>query len=333
MEKVKKKIVVLGGGTGNFTVLTGLMKYLDRVELSAIVSVADDGGSTGVLRDEYGVLPPGDICQCLIAMAQCSEGMRIAFNYRFSEGSLNGHRFGNIFLTAVEKSTANRLKAIEMMHQMLAVRGRVIPVSEREAVLCAELINGQVLNGEHLIDAVVKNRSPIRRCMLETRIPANPAALEALQSADLIVLAPGDLYTSLVPVLLVDGIPEALSTTSAKIVQVVNLAIKEGQTDGFGALRFCTEVGMYLSPAKISAALVNSARPSALITKRYAEAGDQIVQNDLKSDELPFQVVATDLIADEIAERVPGDQLKRSLLRHDPLKLANAILSILEGAW
>lgn len=326
----KKKIVVLGGGTGNFTVLTGLMKHLDKAELSAIVSVADDGGSTGVLRDEYGVLPPGDICQCLIAMAECSDELRAVFNYRFPDGSLKGHRFGNLFWTAFEKSTGSRLQAIEAMHSVLAVCGRVIPVSEREAQLCAELQNGEVVQGEHRIDAFVKNRSAIRRCMLENPVPVNPDAVRAIQEADLIVLAPGDLYTSLVPVLLVTGIPEALKHARAPIVQVVNLAIKEGQTDGFGAQRFCSEVERYLQPARISSALVNSAKPSPAITERYAQAGDQIVVDDLGSD-LPFRVLRADLIADEIAERVPGDRLTRSLLRHDPAKLAHALLTFLEG--
>ncbi|MCC7357484.1 YvcK family protein [Candidatus Uhrbacteria bacterium] len=325
---VRKHVVVLGGGTGNFTVLTGLMRHRDNVELSAIVSVADDGGSTGILRDEYGVLPPGDICQCLIAMAECSEELRAVFNYRFTEGSLNGHRFGNLFLTAFQKSMVNPLKAIEAMHAVLAVGGRVIPVSERQARLCAELRNGEVVNGEHSIDILTKNRSPIRRCLFETRIPANPGALEAIQSADMIVLAPGDLYTSLVPVLLVDGIPEALRKTKAEIVQVVNLTCKEGQTDGFGASRFCTEIEIYLNPAKISIALINSAKPSTAITQRYADAGNQITQNDFLTNP-PFRVIHADLIADEIAERIPGDKLTRSLLRHDPDKLAHALLNIL----
>lgn len=324
----KKKIVVLGGGTGSFTVLSGLKSSM--VELSAIVSVADDGGSTGILRDEYGVLPPGDICQCLIALADCSTELRDAFNYRFSDGSLGGHRFGNLFLIAFEKSAGNRLAAIRAMHRVLNVRGTVIPVSEREAQLCAELQSGEVIQGEHRIDAFVKNRSAIRRCMLESPVPVNPDAVKALQEADLIVLAPGDLYTSLVPVLLVTGIPEALQETRAPIVQVVNLAIKEGQTDGFGAKRFCTEVEHYLQPAKISAALVNSAKPSSAITERYAQAGDQIVVDDLGSD-LPFRVWRGDLIADEIAESVAGDRLKRSLLRHDPAKLAKALLTFLEA--
>lgn len=326
----RKKIVVLGGGTGNFTVLSGLKKHGARdIDLSAIVSVADDGGSSGELRDEYGILPPGDLVQCLIAMSAATDKTRQLFQYRFARGSLKGHRVGNLLLTGAFESEGDRLQAIKLLQDVLQVHGRVIPVSIREARLFAELVNGQVLKGEHVIDQAV-NRSPIRRCRLEVPIPANPEALLAITEADLIVLAPGDMYTSLAPVLLVDGITQALEKASAPIVQVVNLANKVGHTDGFSARRFCEEMNSYLCPRGISHALVNTAKPSAHILQRYTEAGDAVVKDDFDGT-MPFTVVRADLISDEIAEHVPGDALQRSLLRHDGDKVSTALLQILRS--
>lgn len=325
------KVVVLGGGTGNFTVLSGLKTYCSEIELCAIVSVADDGGSSGVLRDEYGILPPGDIVQCLIALSEASDKTRRLFQYRFARGSLEGHRVGNLMLTGAFESEGDRLQAINLLQDVLKVCGRVIPASVREARLYAELMNGQVLEGEHVIDQDGRNRSPIRRCRLEAPVPANPEAVQAITEADLVVLAPGDMYTSLVPVLLVDGITQALGETHAPIVQVVNLANKPGHTDGFSARRFCEEMNSYLSPNRISIALVNTAKPSPQILQRYGEAGDAIVKDDLH-EPAPYRVVRADLISDEIAAQVPGDKLTRSLLRHDAGKLGYQIMKIVRSS-
>lgn len=321
-----KKVVVLGGGTGAFTVLTGLKRH--PVDLTAIVNMADDGGSTGILRDELGVLPPGDIRQCLVALADGDDVLRQLFNYRFSEGSLSGHSFGNLFLSALEKMTGNPLEAIRHAQSILNVKGRVIPVAAQATTLFAELEDGTVVRGEHTIDLADQTRSPIRRCFLDPQIDANLEAVDAITSADALVLGPGDLYTSLIPVLLVRGITDALASSHAPLIYLPNLATKHGHTDGFGASRFCEIISKSIAPATIRGVIVNNAAPSIDLVDRYAKAGELLVQDDLR--DTPFQVLRTDLIAQTTLLQKPGDPIRRSLIRHDPQKLASAIMRLLE---
>lgn len=318
-----KKIVVLGGGTGTFTVLSGL-KY-HPVDLSAVVSIADDGGSTGILRDELGVLPPGDIRQCLVALANGDQVLRDLFNYRFTQGGLDGHNFGNIFLSALEKITGDPLAAVREANRILNVKGRVIPVSSRATDLYAELDDATVVKGEHAIDKPSSNRAAIRRCFLSPEVPANLEALDAIRAADIIVMGPGDLYTSLIPVLLVKGIAQAMAESKAKKVLVINLTSKNGQTQGYKASDFCEVVSRHILPASIDVAILNSAKPSDEVARRYIEAGDHVIEDDL--DVGSMQIWRSDLLSDDIVPNVPGDRLKRSLLRHDPDKLAAAILA------
>lgn len=322
-KKFQARIVVLGGGTGTFTVLTGLKRH--PVELSAVVSIADNGGSTGVLRDELGVLPPGDIRQCLVALSSGDEMMRRVFSHRFSRGSLQGHTLGNLFLSALEELCGNPLEAVKQAQQILRVRGRVIPVSSQASNLYAELEDGTVVEGEHAIDEPSAQRAAIDRCFLDPPVVANADAVDAIRQADILVMGPGDLYTSLIPVLLVDGVVDAICDSRARRVFVVNLVTNRGQTDGYTASRFCRAVEQYISPAKLDAVILNTAVPSPEILKRYEKANDQLVEDDLLPDGWP--VLRTPLISERIAGKVAGDKLKRSVLRHDPAKLAAAILS------
>ena len=322
-SKNRKRIVVLGGGTGTFTVLSGL-KY-HPVDLSAVVSIADDGGSTGILRDELGVLPPGDIRQCLVALASGDQVLRDLFNYRFNQGGLDGHNFGNIFLSALEKITGDSLAAVREANRILNVRGRVIPVSARAADLYAELEDSTVVKGEHAIDKPEGNRAAIRKCFLSPEVPANPEALDAIRQADIVVMGPGDLYTSLIPVLLVKGLAQALAQSRAKRLLVINLTSKSGQTQGYKASDFCGVVSRHIAPASIDAVLMNAVKPTDDIVQRYTEAGDHLIEDDL--DENAVRVWRGELLSDDLAQAVPGDRLKRSLLRHDPDKLAAAILA------
>ncbi len=321
----KKKIAVLGGGTGTFTVLSGLKHH--PVDLTAIVSIADNGGSTGVLRDELGVLPPGDIRQCLVALADGDESLRSLFTYRFHEGGLSGHTFGNLFLSALEKVTGDPLRAVREAHRILNVRGRVIPVSAVASDLFAELEDQTVVVGEHAIDAPDGERAAIARCFLSPSVAANPDALEAIRAADVIVLGPGDLYTSLVPVLLVEGVAQAIADSGAQVVFVLNLATKRGQTDGFTAQRICDALAPYLAPAQLSAVVVNSIAPPPDVYDRYVLAGEQPVLDDLGDG--PPRVLRTPLITSVTQDAIKGDALKRSLFRHDPDLLAAAILAVL----
>jgi len=322
-QKPSTRIVVLGGGTGTFTVLTGLKRH--PVDLSAVVSIADNGGSTGVLRDELGVLPPGDIRQCLVALSSGDEMMRRVFSHRFSRGSLQGHTLGNLFLSALEELCGNPLEAVKQAQQILRVRGRVIPVSPQASNLYAELEDGTVVEGEHAIDEPSAQRAAIDRCFLDPPVMATPDAVDAIRQADIVVMGPGDLFTSLIPVLLVDGVSDALAESQAKLVYVLNLVTKSGQTDGYTARRFCETVDQYIDPARLDTVLMNTATPSPAILKRYEKANDQLVTDDLQ--DVPWQVVRAPLISERLAGAAMGDKLKRSVLRHDPAKLAAAILS------
>lgn len=320
------RIVVMGGGTGTFTVLSGLKHH--PVALSAVVSIADNGGSTGVLRDELGVLPPGDIRQCLVALSAGDDVLRSLFTYRFHEGSFSGHNFGNLFLSVLEKVTGGPLSAIREAHRILNVNGRVIPVSSKAAHLFAELEDGKVIEGEHAIDEPEGDRAPIRRCFLSPSVPANGEAIRAIEEADLIVIGPGDLYTSLIPVLLVDGIVDALARSKAKKVFVLNLVTKSGQTDGYHARAFCDALSCAIAPAKIDEILVNTDEPSEEIVQRYEQSSECPVKDDLTHD---YPVRRVPLLSNDVYEGTAGDTIRRSLLRHDPTKLAEAIMSCLRG--
>src|SRR3989344_4242384 len=205
-EKPKKRVVVIGGGTGTFVALTGLKKY--PVHLSAIITMMDSGGSTGRLRDQLGVLPPGDLRQALVALAESDKLWRDLFLYRFVNGDLKGDNFGNIFISALEKVTGSIEAAVECAGMILDTRGDAIPVTFTDSQLCVELADGRIIKGETHIDEPeeLDIRPRITRAYLEPNAQANQQAITALQKADLIVIGPGDLYTSIIPNLLVDGI-------------------------------------------------------------------------------------------------------------------------------
>jgi len=306
-------------------VLSGLKRY--PVDLSAIVSIADNGGSTGVLRDELGVLPPGDIRQCLVALAAGDDVLRRLFMYRFHEGTLSGHNFGNLFLSALEKVTGNSLSAVHEAHRILNVNGRVIPVSSVASNLFAELHDGVVVEGEHAIDNPEGMRAGIKRCFLSPSVPANPGALEAIGRADMIVMGPGDVYTSLIPALLVDGIREAIAESRAKIVYAMNLMTKRGQTDGCTARQICEVVNGVLETSRIKTVILNSATLPEELIQKYAVAGEQPVGDDLLESEMV--VLRRPLLAYEAVASRPGDMLRRSLMRHDSGRLAEALMECL----
>src|SRR3990167_1058978 len=212
-----KKVVVIGGGTGVFTVLSGLKEY--EYELSAIVTMADDGGSTGILREEFGILPPGDIRRALVALSTSDNKiLSDLFNYRFKEGAgLRGHNFGNLLLTALERITGSFSSAIAEAGKILSVEGTVIPVTLEKSRLMAELENGKIIKGEMNIDIPSHDgHLKIKRVWLEPNANLNAEAKRALLEADAIVLGPGDLYTSLMPNLLIKGFREALRASKAK---------------------------------------------------------------------------------------------------------------------
>ncbi len=315
-----KKVVVIGGGTGNFAVLQGLKNY--PVDLSAIVSMADDGGSTGILRDELGVLPPGDVRQCLVALSNSSRLMRSLMNYRFEQGGLGGHSFGNLLLSALEKVTGSFEKAVEEMGRILAIKGKVIPVTTHQVRLKMILSNRTVLEGEKEVYLSQEIDQGYKSIYLEPYPKANPHALEEIRLADLVVLGPGGLHTSLIPNLLVEGVSDALKKSPAKKVFVINLMNRRGQTTGFKASDYLKEVIRYIGEDPFDFILVNAQEPSQELIDVYAGEGT-LVENDLEEE----RVISAPLLG-AVAESKMKDLMRRSLIRHDSKKLAQELIKI-----
>jgi uncharacterized cofD-like protein len=312
-----KNIVVIGGGTGTFTVLTALKKH--PVHLSAIVSMADDGGSTGILRDQYGVLPPGDVRRALVALSESSETMRDLFNYRFECGGLQGHSFGNLFLTALEKVTGNFSSALQEASNILNINGEVAPVTLDNVRLSARLADGKIIRGETNIDIPrTPHRSPIVEVWLEPEPRMNPSLKRILKNADIIVIGPGDLYTSIVPNLLVPGVKEEVAKSKAKKVFICNLMTKQGETDGFAGNDFLRVVEQYLGKNVLDVAIFNDKRPPERLLRKYRREGAEFVEPPRpRTGKGKPRLMFDDLIDTD------------KFVRHGPLrKLARILLSL-----
>ena len=318
----RKKIVVIGGGTGTYVALSGLKRY--AYDLTAIVTMMDSGGSSGRLRDELGVLPPGDIRQCIVALSNSSRLLRKMFNYRFEEGGLTGHTFGNIFLSTLEKSTGSIKKAIEEVGKILRISGKVVPVTFAKTELCVELEDRRIIKGETHIDVVegVEKRARIKNAFLAPKVSANPDAVSEILNADFILIGPGDLYTSIIPNLLVSGIKEALEKTKVQVVFVLNLMTKHGQTTDYSAKDHLSDLQKYTGKKAIDYVLVNSKKPNKKALVWYEEYGEEPVNDDLPSED---KIIRKDLISSFILIHNPGDDLKRSIIRHSPKKLADEV--------
>lgn len=335
MEREKKRIVVVGGGTGTHTVLRGLRLYADDVDITAIVTMADSGGSTGRLRDEFGQLPIGDVRNALTALAADGEEqdklMRQLFSYRFNRGNgLSGHSFGNLFLTALTDILGGEEAAIEASSRILRVSGRVVPVTTDNVHLKAEYESGEVVLGEHDIDESIKiaHDSRIVNLSLEPRATLSKTAYQVLQEADLVVLGPGDLYTSILANCVVDGFAEALAESRAKVVYVCNLMSKKGQTVGLNAREHVAEISKYIGRCPDMVVVNTSTFPPELLNN-YANKGDKPVLNNLKTNE-DYEVCAESLVADDIFQPQKEDVVNRSLIRHNPDKLASIIFRMLQ---
>ena len=328
MTKQKKKVVVIGGGTGSFTVLSGLKKY-NNLDLTAVVSMADDGGSTGKLRDEYGVLPPGDIRQCLVALSEADQLMRELFNFRFSGGSLTGHNLGNIFISAVEKMTGNFNDALKVISMILNVRGLVLPVTLNKVRLQVELNNGKVILGQNEIaNNHLVSRFGVKKIYFDKKAKANPEATKAILSADLVVVGPGSFYSSLIPNFLVKGIPEALIATRAKKVFVCNLMNQYGQTDDFTVADFVEGIERFIKPNTFNYIIYNEQIPSGNLLKKYVDEGQPVLLGEKKKNS-SHKFVGVKLLNDKIPKRAKGDPLARTLIRHNPEALAKAIVNLI----
>lgn len=327
-SNTKPKVVIIGGGTGSFVALTGLKKY--PVDLTAIVSMMDSGGSSGRLRDELGVLPPGDVRQCLVALSTSSKLLRELFMYRFEEGDMKGHNFGNIFLSSLEKTTGSMEKAIREVGKILRIHGQVVPVTFEKADLCVDLMDGKTIIGETHIDEVEKkvNRAKIKRAFLKPEISANSNALKEIENADFIIIGPGDLYTSIIPNLLVNGVIKSLKRSRAQKIYVMNLMTKYGQTTHYTARDHILDLEQYLGKGTIDTILINTKHPSKETLSWYEDFDEQAVQDNISG--LNYYVLRKDLLKNTILKKSPTDSLKRSIIRHDSAKLASAIMEIID---
>lgn len=313
-----RRLTLIGGGTGSFTLLSGLREH-PELKLDSIVTMMDSGGDSGRLRDEHGILPPGDIRRCIVALSKESPLLRELFNFRFNEATLNGRSFGNLFYLALTRILEDERKAIEKMAELLQVSGRVIPVTLEHAHLVAELEDGSIIRGEGNIDVPQHDTAiPIRRVFLDPPVNCNPEARESILNADMVVLAPGNLYTSTIPNLLVEGIGEAIQKTHAPLVYVVNLMTIAGETDGYTASDHVKTIARYAGRVP-DAVLVRSTKISKELLRSYRREGSKRVKVD--PDALKLAGVHLIWVADIASET--------SLVRHDPARTAEALKDVM----
>lgn len=325
------RIVTIGGGTGSFTLLSVFKRYFKHI--TAIVNMADNGGSTGMLRDELGVLPPGDVRQCLVALSQAPE-LRELFDYRFAEGSLDGQSFGNLFLSAAEKVGKDFESAVKLAGHILRIQGNVVPVTTTDAELVLSWDDdSEPTRGEYTIghlDFAGKSKPHITLDPVST---ITESARQAIAKADCVVIAPGNLYGSLAPALIVDGMREALATTDATICYVCNLVTKPHQTDGFSVTDYAAEVERFVGSPILDFVLYNTDRPEAAVLDKYVHAGELLVAADTANlSAAHYQAVGLSLIArGEVRKEREGDLIaaSRSFIRHDAEAVVQALHSIL----
>lgn len=329
-----KNIVTIGGGTGSFTLLSGLKKY--PLNISAIVSMADDGGSTGKLRDELGVLPPGDVRQCLVALSNSSETLRNLMNYRFEKGDLEGHNFGNLFLSALEKTEGGFLNGVEHISDILNIKGKVIPVSEEEMNLCIRLKNRKVLIGEKWLDHNKDVRKHgVNKVYLKPKAKAHKKALQAIQKADAIIIGPGDHYGSIIPNLLVEGVSKAICKSKAKVIYNCNLTNKKGQTENFSVDEYVDSINEYLGKERVDFVICSDKKPRKNLIEKYEkrEGKNSIVNFDKDNKkERSYHVVLANVLKTSAVKKRKNDRIAdtRSFIRHDSDNLAKTISFLME---
>lgn len=338
-------LIAIGGGTGLSTLLSGLKHYVypagtpiggeprtTLAQLTALVTVTDDGGSSGRLRDEFQILPPGDVRNCLVALAEDTQLLTRLFRYRFrGRGQLGGHSFGNLFLTALTEVTGDFLEAIKLSSEVLAIKGRILPSTMSNVHLEAELEDGTVIQGE---SNITKAPRPIRTLRLN---PPNcyplPETLEAIAQADLIVIGPGSLFTSLIPNLLVKGIPEAIAASSAKKIYVCNIMTQPNETINYTVEDHVQRILEYCPEIALDAVIINSQLVSEALRQKYLadgavqvrleqpveiEAGSGRGYLKLPQTRQPIPILCRDLIEE------------KDTVRHHPIKLSQAIF---EAYW
>jgi uncharacterized cofD-like protein len=318
------RVVALGGGTGLSTVLRGLKEYVAErprqgpsrpiADLTAVVTVTDDGGSSGRLRREYRVLPPGDIRNCMVALSQDEHLLGKLFQYRFPAGrGLAGHSFGNLFLTALTNSTGDFAKAVQLSAQVLAIRGRIFPSTAQNVTLEAELENGIVVAGETNISRSRRRIARVR--LVPRRVRPVPEVVRAIREADLILIGPGSLYTSILPNLLVDEMVEAIARSHATRVYIANLMTQPGETQHYSVADHVRAIYDHTQRGLFDVAVINRAPVSMRLRRRYAAQGAEPVDPSLEElDRMGLRYVTGDLLQQDGVVRHDQSRLTRLLL-------------------
>ncbi|MEM7480662.1 MAG: uridine diphosphate-N-acetylglucosamine-binding protein YvcK [Acidobacteriota bacterium] len=318
-------LVAVGGGSGLAVLLRGLKARVDPTDpaaprLTAVVTVTDDGGSSGRLRRQFGVLPPGDIRNCIAALADDEDLLARLFQYRFPNGAgLTGHSFGNLFLTALTGITGDFYQAILTAESVLSVRGRILPATQEDVRLRARGTSGRVYEGE---SAIGTSGEPMEAVVLDPPAPpAFPPAAEALRNADLILLGPGSLYTSILPNLLIPGVRSAIRGSSARVILLLNLMTQPGETDGFDGIGHLQAIQNLAGESLVDTVLANAAPPPEQLVRNYADSGSTPVTVDRAA----FESVGVDVIEEDLLAE--GD-----LIRHDPARLARVVAGLVPKA-
>ena len=323
MTKITKKIVTIGGGSGHYVLLSGL-RDLPNIDITAIVSMVDSGGSTGRLRDEFGILPPGDILKCILALSPNREWARKFLLKRFlSNTRLKGHNAGNFLLTILSQYAGSFPAGVEALSEILDIKGQVLPVTIDRATLVAELTNGEMLYGEGAIDVPRGDqREKIKRTFLvphhTDQIKVYPPVVKAINNANYIIIGPGDLYTSITPNFLVSGVKESIKRTKAKIIYIANIMTKFGETDNFSIYDFVNNLEDFIK-RRVDIVIANSYSPSLKILAQYQRQKSFLVKAPGKQEWGGRKIVKANLI-----------NVRSNILRHDSRKLASLINKILK---
>lgn len=313
---MKKKVVVLGGGTGSSTLVRGLKQF--PIDLTAIVSVCDDGRSTGVLREEFNIPAVGDIRRVLAAMSETEPLVVDLFNYRFQTTSdLDGHTVGNLLLTASSEITGNLSDGIEALSKVFNLKGKVVPLTEDNVVLMGEMQDGTVIEGEHNI---TEYKSKIKRVYYKEEPVASKEAVNAIEKADLIILSMGSLFTSIIPNLICDDILRAMAKSQGKIMYVCNMVTQPGETEDFTVSDHVKLLNQYLGERKVDVVIANNGKIDEEMAKRYEslEQKDAVILDEEETSVLVERLIADDYVA-----------VKNNLLRHHVMKVSMHIFGYL----
>ena len=325
MSDARKSIVVIGGGSGSSAALRGLKAH--DADLTAIVTMFDSGGSTGILREEFGYPPLGDIRHCIVALSPEGDeqvsALNSALDFRFDSGSsLQGHSVGNLVLAALTSVYNGVQGAIDELSRMLQLQGQVVPVTLGEAHLCARLVNGDVVRTESAIDLRGANGPGIEEVFLDAEVSANQRAIDAINNADAILLGPGDLYTSVIPNLLVKEVSEAIRDSKVPVIYACNLMTKLGETAGYGASTFASEVVRYIGGRKLDYLLVNETPFSTEVLDVYAAEDASPVELDNGAAEK----YADQIMLDDLAF------IDGLTVRHNSERLASIVLAAIDSS-